>query len=84
MPLFQSKLLIFIIFGFTMWHVEIFVSWPGIEPMPLAVVAQRSHHWTARKFPKTFHFKMILDLQKVEKKFLHAPCPVSANVIILC
>ena len=33
--------------------------------MPLAVVAQRSHHWTARKFPKTFHFKMILDLRFV-------------------
>ena len=71
-PLFQNKLfiiiiIIIIIFGFTMWHVGIFIPWPGIEPLPPAMETQRPHHWTAREFPKTFHFKMILDLQNLER-----------------
>ena len=30
---------------------EILVSWPGIEPRPLAVKAQHPNHWTTREVP---------------------------------
>ena len=84
-PLFQNKLLIFImiIFGFTTWHVGILVPWPGIEPMPPAVKAQHPHHWTAREFPKSFHFKMILDLQKVGKIMRNSCVPLVQCLLML-
>ena len=33
---------------------------PGIEPMPPAVEAQSPNHWTAREFPLSFYFLLLL------------------------
>ena len=41
-------------FFFFLLHLEacgILVPWPGIEPVPPAVEAQSSNHWTTREFP---------------------------------
>ena len=34
-----------------MWHAEILVPRPGIEPVPPAMEAQSLNHWTTREYP---------------------------------
>ena len=58
----------------------------GVEPGPSAVREWSPNRWTAREFPKAFHFIIILDLQKScsnSAEFLNIVHPRSSDVNLL-
>ena len=51
---------LFVLFWLHYMACGISVSWPGIEPVPPAVEAWSSNHWTTREFPYLIYFQFIL------------------------
>ena len=68
---------IFFFFFWPQWVAcGILLPWPGIKPLPSAVKAQSSNHWTDSEFPtiimtryRTYTEYKILKKQSVESKY---------------
>ena len=56
----QPMLFIYVLLALFFWPCHaasiILVPWPGTEPVPLAVKAQSSNHWTTRELPASLSY----------------------------